>query len=1238
MLVRIQTLTTQRALAMTSVMHVIDQDERWRALNVGQSFIVRAPAGSGKTRLLIQRYLALLATVDEPEEVIAITFTRKAAAEMRARVLGAFAAANESGAGVDDGGDDSQTRVLAQQVLARDTVRGWQLLANPLRLRIQTIDSLNTSLTRQMPMMTRFGAQPESVDDATVLYRRAARQLLAQINDDEPVADDIATLLAHLDNNLGVVESLIADMLRGRDHWLRNLPKMHQREALEAALARVRKHAVAEVAALYPAIERTETLDLVRFSGQNLLKEAVDNALSRCAKLEAFPSGTLASLPAWLAIADLLLTKEGEWRKPGGINKKIGFPTSKVKEEKALLDAMKARIGALLESMAADDVRGASASGNLANKLDALRALPPGEYSDAEWEVLGAIVRLLPYATVRLWEVFGEEGECDFTEIAQAASRALGSDDEPTDLALALDYRIRHLLVDEFQDTSFAQFELLEKLTRGWSLGDGRTLFVVGDPMQSIYRFREAEVGLFLRARHAGLGGVSLTPLTLSVNFRSEPGVVAWVNNTFSRLMPGTEDAATGVVPYARCVAFGGDGQAADDAAHMHWTVLHRGNTTDAKPAAATDPAEIEAQKVIDIIRQTRRDKPDASIALLIRNRGHLRQIVPALKAADILFHAVDIDPLKDRPVVQDLFALTRALLHLADRIAWLAILRAPWCGLTLNDLAALTASVLPVDGALTPDPRTVWEMINDASRLDALSTDGLQRVEKLRNVLHTALQMRRRVPLRDAVEQCWLALSGPACLHAPSDLDDAMTFLDLLETEAQEQSGGAQIVSLSSLQAQIDRLYSGGGRLANDINNADQADQADKADKADSTNTVPPLQIMTIHKAKGLEFDTVIVPGLDRSPRRDDRKLLVWTEQANVDSGGHELLLAPIRETGADDDADAIYRYITKLDQAKQQHEDVRLLYVAATRAERRLHFLATLAIKDKDGVPEIVAPKAASLLAALWPALSEQHLPSVTSLTSLTSLTSDTALGRKDAATTEKKTPPTSRIEVTRPTRLVLDFPLPEMVPAVLPNSVNAFGEGKPIDASTPQIDFEWATDTARHVGTVMHTFLQRIASDGIDAWNPQRVTVSRQLFQAELTRLGVGNNEVNAASDRIEVALNKTLADERGRWALSTHHDARSEWRLTGLIDGALTNVALDRTFVDADGDRWIIDFKTGSHEGADVEAFLDNEQRRYSAQLEIYAALVQAMSTDQKPIRLGLYFPMLGGWREWSWRGV
>jgi ATP-dependent helicase/nuclease subunit A len=107
-----------------------------------------------------------------------------------------------------------------------------------------------------------------------------------------------------------------------------------------------------------------------------------------------------------------------------------------------------------------------------------------------------------------LWLAFQEGGEVDFIEIAARASLALGDDEAPTDLAQALDYRISHLLVDEFQDTSPVQVELLEQLTRGWLPDDGRTLFVVGDPMQSIYRFRKADVGLFLRVRQRGIGGI----------------------------------------------------------------------------------------------------------------------------------------------------------------------------------------------------------------------------------------------------------------------------------------------------------------------------------------------------------------------------------------------------------------------------------------------------------------------------------------------------------------------------------------------------------------------------------------------------------------------------------------------------------------------------------------------------------------------------------------------------------
>ncbi len=1187
----------QQTTDPANVADVADAAERERALDVRESFIVRAPAGSGKTRLLIQRYLALLATVDEPEEVIAITFTRKAAAEMLTRVLNALATVGSNA--------DALTHELAQRVLARDAARGWQLLSNAARLRIQTIDSLNTGLTRQMPMLSRFGAQPESVDDASALYRRAARQLLARVNDADEVADDIATLLTHLDNNLNVVEGLIADMLRGRDHWLRNLPRMHQREALEAALSRVRAQAVADVAVLFPNIEKTETLELVRFSGQNLLKEGVDRALSRSANLAKFPSGAVDDLPAWLAIADLLLTNDGTWRKPRGINKTVGFPTSKIKEEKPLLDAMKARIGALLEGLAAEAVDAGDDA--LAVKLHALRGLPSGSYTAAEWEVLGAIVRLLPHATVHLWDVFGAEGECDFTEIAQAASRALGEDDEPTDLALALDYRIRHLLVDEFQDTSFAQFELLEKLTRGWTVGDGRTLFVVGDPMQSIYRFREAEVGLFLRARHAGLGGITLTPLTLSVNFRSSPGVVGWVNQTFSQLMPSSEDPTTGVVPYSESVAFDRTPQTPAEAVSLHWFV-HRKDRDDLQPAILR-----EAEAVVRIIEDARAERPGGSIALLIRNRTHLREIVPALKAAGIVYRAVDIDPLNDRPVVQDLMSLTRALMHASDRIAWLAILRAPWCGLTLNDLAALTHSAHPIDGALRPDPRTVWELLNDSARLDAVSADGRVRALKVRGVMHAAMSTRRRTMLRDAVEQAWLTLAGPACLQTATELDDAMTFLSLLEEEANDQSGGAQIVSLETLSARVERLFSG-------------AREPEAA--GDDAESQPPVQIMTIHKAKGLEFETVIVAGLDRPPRKDDKKLLVWTEQADAETGESALLLAPIRETGADDDADAIYQYITKIDRAKQLHEDVRLLYVAATRAERRLHLLASVSVKDKDGVPELVAPKAASLLSALWPAVA----PSVDEVVQ----GADSGAGAE--VVRDLQSPAIDNLGPT-PSRIAINLPTPTLLaslaPALTAASVATSEATLALETNTPQIDFEWASDTARHVGSVVHLFLHRIAIDGITQWSAARIASARPSFQRELMRLGVGSAEVDAAVDRVALALSKTIDDNRGRWTLGAHSNARSEWRITGLVDGVLVNAALDRTFIDAENVRWIIDFKTGSHEGADVDAFLDNEQRRYRAQLETYAVLLHAMEGDSRPIRLGLYFPMLGGWREWEW---
>src|SRR5512144_2519652 len=131
-----------------SDLRAADAWARERALDVRHSFIVQAPAGAGKTELLTRRYLALLATVEQPESILAITFTRKAAAEMRDRIVGAVRAPDPARP------LHERTLALARAALAADEVRGWGLLAQPGRLRIQTIDALNLGLARRLPLLS----------------------------------------------------------------------------------------------------------------------------------------------------------------------------------------------------------------------------------------------------------------------------------------------------------------------------------------------------------------------------------------------------------------------------------------------------------------------------------------------------------------------------------------------------------------------------------------------------------------------------------------------------------------------------------------------------------------------------------------------------------------------------------------------------------------------------------------------------------------------------------------------------------------------------------------------------------------------------------------------------------------------------------------------------------------------------------------------------------------------------
>jgi ATP-dependent helicase/nuclease subunit A len=726
---------------MTEI-RVADQPERHAALDVTRSFIVQAPAGSGKTALLVERYLRLLKTVQKPEEIVAITFTRKAAAEMRERV-------------------------------------GEQVSPDlATRLRIQTIDAFCASLTSQMPVLAKFGAQPGIAEDASELYWEAAARTLAELT------PPVARLLAHLDNNVGEATALLAEMLARRDQWLRQTGEAPTRAELEAALVEERARLIARAQALHP---------------------------------QASPE-----------LAEAVLTQKGEWRK---------------------------RPAAPAELQAIPGLQEA---------LAALLLMPPEQYTDTQWQALEAILALLKPAVAQLVTLFGERGEVDFTQIAHGALLALGTPEEPTDLLLSMDYRVHHLLVDEFQDTSNSQWELLERLTAGWEPGDGRSVFVVGDPMQSIYRFRDAQVGLFLRARDHGLPNVELERLTLSTNFRSQGAIVEWVNRVFPSVLPSFEDEAAGAVAYSASVPF----HPADAEGEP---VLH-----------VLADREAEAARVVGLCLSSR-----GKTAILVRNRSHLDAIVPALKKAGVRYRAVEIEQLGEKQVVQDLYALTRALTHLADRVAWLAILRAPWCGLTLEELSSF----------FEERSETIWELMQSQPRL-----------ARVVSVLRPCLEQRLRGTLRDRVEGAWLALGGPACVEDATDLEDAEIFFD--ELERLEEAG--ELSDFSLLAESLGKLYA-----LPDVEAGPEA-----------------VEIMTIHKAKGLEFDTVIVPGLDRAPRSGRKPLFAWRALA-----GGRLLLAPIDETGGE--KEPLYQYVRQLDREAEDIEAGRLFYVAATRAESRLHLL---------------------------------------------------------------------------------------------------------------------------------------------------------------------------------------------------------------------------------------------------------------------------------------------------------
>ena len=1105
-----------------------DSAERAAALDPHRSFIVQAPAGSGKTELLTQRYLRLLATVEQPENLVAITFTRKAAAEMRQRVMAALA---QDPTQKPDLAHQVTTWELAQAVRQQDNAQTWQLAQNPNRLRIQTFDSLAAELTRQLPVLSELGAQPQVTEQGLPLYQQAARATLSELTDTD-FGPHVAAVLAHLDNRLGQLEALLCHMLQRREQWLPTLLNMPDITVLEAALQTDIERCLTRLNDTFDASYLTEA---IRLAGIAATRLPAEHTLAVWREHPYRPSSTWEDLPFWRGLANLLLTTKCELRKT--VNKKNGFPAASdpglSAAEKQTRKAAKTAMLALLTELREQPA--------LLEHLSLIPALPVQGYSAEQAALLAHLQQVLLHAAVQLQLVFQEKGQVDFSELQQRAIQALGESTAPTELALALDHRLQHILVDEFQDTSSSQYRLLLLLTAGWQPGDGRSVFLVGDPMQSIYRFREAEVGLYLQTRERGLGDIPLDALTLQMNFRSEAGVVTWVNNSFQRLFPAQADVSMGAVSYAPSQA----AQAAGTEPAVHW-----------HPYIGRDD-QAEAQQICALIKTHQQQQPTASIAVLARSRAHLTDIATALDTAQIIYQAVDINPLAKRPVVQDLRSLTRAVLQPADRLAWLAVLRAPWLGLTIADMLLIAEGTTELIYAALRKPATQAK----------LSADGQARVTRLIALMQPMIPWRGRIALRSAIEGLWLALGGMA-LAGAEGIADAQAYFALLDRLEQPEG----YLDGQEMDARLERLY------------AAPNPQADGR-----------LQLLTLHAAKGLEYDIVIVPGLGRKPRQAQQALLYWQEIPQM-AAPSALLMAPIRAASAQDEP--IAAYIEGIHQQKAQLEVVRLIYVAATRARQQLHWFGHC---ELDAKGQHKAP-AHSLLQHLWP-VAEQHF-----------------IQNAEPETSAPTEP--HRIQ-TAETRLAATWQIAHPIPlAAAPKSTD-----------TSPLEHTWGDQTARHVGTLVHRYLERIANQGLADWTETRLNGLRPAISVALTHLGVTTEAIPAAIDTVYRALTTTLADARGRWILGPHTEAQTEWALTIQRDRA-SHYVVDRTFVDEQDIRWIIDYKT-AEPAADMtpEAFLAQQHTTYQDQLTGYAELIRQI--DTRPIQLALYFPLFGGWQAWPY---
>jgi len=635
-------------------------------------------------------------------------------------------------------------------------------------------------------------------------------------------------------------------------------------------------------------------------------------------------------------------------------------------------------------------------------------------------------------------------------------------------------------------------------------------------------------VSLFLMAALNLADLPRVEALHLSRNFRSSPDIVAWVNRAFSAIFPDEPDILMAAVGYAEA-----------DAALTHEGAVHL-YVQEGRDAAS------EAAAVLATVRDELA-KPEQRVAVLARSRKHLHAIMQALQDGEIAFRAVEILPLRSRPEIRLLRALSHALLHPADRESWAALLRAPCCGLDTDALHRLLAG----------DMRPVATILADESSLNRLDENMRSRVRHVSQALDPCLALAGRVRLRPLLEQAWSRLGMPGVIE-----EDATRNVEAMLQLVEELDAGGWL-RFDLLDERLEKLYAA----------------------PDASEAAARVELLTMHGAKGLQWDVVILPGLGLGTGRGDDPLLAFTE---VPVGEDMQPLIAVR--GAVRSSDDVYKLVRSVEKVRANNELARLLYVACTRAQTSLHLFGHVS-EDKGEAGT------ASLLRLLLPQ----------------GLDGECFGAQVHVTPTGQDTAPHALPQLTRM----------QTVPAI---------SDAPDNETEAESEYLWAGPEAASIGKAVHATLQKLAEAGVERWGDSDMAGEQLRMRRILLAEGLSGDALGEALRRSQTALTRVLSSSRGRWLLSgEHEDAHCEWMLSSHFDGVVSHHIIDRCFIDSDGVRWVVDYKTARHQGSDRDAFLAMEIQRHGAQLARYAALLREKEPGRR-VCTALYFPMMDAWVE------